>query len=105
MLSLGLSNDRTFVSKFLQSSLTKNDKLEILTLKKFLKVFEYDKFRQQAFQLLIKEFNQLEQIKLKQLKNKLKKCNLDEDVFEEKIPELIEIVAILRNWFHSAAKL
>ena len=45
MLSLGLSNDRTFVSKFLQSSLTKNDKLEILTLKKFLKVFEYDKFR------------------------------------------------------------
>jgi hypothetical protein len=32
--------------------------MEILTLKKFLKVFEYDKFGQQARELLNKEFAQ-----------------------------------------------
>lgn len=49
-LSLGLSTDVKFVQRFLES--LSHKKLEILTLKKFLKVFEYDKFGDHAFKLI-----------------------------------------------------
>ena len=42
-MSIGLSTNQNFVRRFLDS-LQSSKKLEILTLKKFLKVFEYDKF-------------------------------------------------------------
>lgn len=46
LLSLGLGPNAQFVERFLQTLTKKNKSLEILTLKKFLKVFEYDKFGQ-----------------------------------------------------------
>ena len=45
-LGLGLGINSQFVERFLQTLTSKDKQLEILTLKKFLKVFKYDKFGQ-----------------------------------------------------------
>ena len=56
LLGLGLAQNAQFVDRFLETLVKNGKKMEILTLKKFLKVFEYDKFGQQARELLNKEF-------------------------------------------------
>jgi Ca2+-binding EF-hand superfamily protein len=58
LMSLGLCTSRQFVERVLAALSKKGKKLELLTLKQFLKVFKYDKFGQSANQFIKKEFIQ-----------------------------------------------
>ena len=44
LMSLGLCASRQFVVRLLQTLTKSGKQMELLTLKKFLKVFQYDKF-------------------------------------------------------------
>ena len=72
-MSLGLSTNQKFVERFLYTLTKGSKKLEILTLKKFLKVFEYDKFGQQAVDLIAEEFKEEQLEKYNKLKQKMNK--------------------------------
>ena len=56
LMSLGLCTNRQFVERLLAALSKQGKKLELLTMKQFLKVFQYDKFGFNANQLLKKEF-------------------------------------------------
>lgn len=56
LMSLGLCASRQFVVRLLQTLTKSGKQMELLTLKKFLKVFQYDKFGQSACKVLKEEF-------------------------------------------------
>ena len=62
LVGLGLASDSKFSQRLLIAlknqtfDIEKTEKVELLTLKDFLKVFEYDKFGQKACHLVKQEF-------------------------------------------------
>lgn len=62
LVGLGLASDSKFIQRLLIAlknqafDMEKTEKVELLTLKDFLKVFEYDKFGQKACQVIKQEF-------------------------------------------------
>lgn len=61
LVGLGLATNKSFVERLLETLTKGSKKLELLTLKQFLKVFSYNKFGMQACDIIVQEFQDQQQ--------------------------------------------